>query len=82
MILSLKLFTVFTILTICLSAIANGETFDPGVKRSEIDRLLENAINQGLISGGVVLIGDNRKDLFCRAYGRLSAATGGKAGCY
>jgi len=75
MILSLKLFTVFTILTICLSSIANGKTFDPGVKRSEIDRLLENAINQGLISGGVVLIGDNRKDLFCRAYGRLSAAT-------
>jgi hypothetical protein len=66
MLLRLKLLTVFIILTICLCATADGEVLNSDVKQHEIDRLLEKAINHGLISGGVVLIGNSRKDLFCR----------------
>jgi CubicO group peptidase (beta-lactamase class C family) len=69
----LKLITVFIILTLCFAATAVGQVFDHGAKRYEIDLLMESAINRGLISGGVVLIGNSRHDLLCRAYGKLSA---------
>jgi CubicO group peptidase (beta-lactamase class C family) len=40
----------------------------------EIDLLVQDAINRGLIAGGVVLVGDNRHVLIRRAYGKLSGS--------
>jgi CubicO group peptidase (beta-lactamase class C family) len=40
----------------------------------EIDLLLQDAINSGLIAGGVVLVGDSRHVLIRRAYGKLSGS--------
>jgi CubicO group peptidase (beta-lactamase class C family) len=42
--------------------------------RHEVDALVEGAIDHGLISGGVVLIGNNHENIFCGAYGRLSGS--------
>ncbi len=39
-----------------------------------IDCVMKGAIASGLISGGVVLVGDSYGDLFVRAYGRMSPA--------
>jgi CubicO group peptidase (beta-lactamase class C family) len=40
-----------------------------------IDQLMESSIHQGLISGGVILIGTRDRTLFEKAYGRVSAVT-------
>ncbi|HEU0264639.1 MAG TPA: serine hydrolase domain-containing protein [Geobacterales bacterium] len=40
----------------------------------QIDLLMEDAISQGLIAGGVVMIGNSRGPLLTRSYGRISAA--------
>jgi CubicO group peptidase (beta-lactamase class C family) len=69
-----KISIILITLAFCLSAFAGDESFNPDAKRREIDSLLESAISRGLIAGGVVVIGNSRKDLFCRAYGRLSDA--------
>jgi CubicO group peptidase (beta-lactamase class C family) len=42
--------------------------------RHEIDMLVQGAMDRGLISGGVVLIGDDHENLLCGAYGRLSGS--------
>lgn len=39
-----------------------------------IDQLTESAIHKGLISGAVVLIGDRRKILFAKGYGKVASA--------
>src|SRR6266704_4877891 len=39
-----------------------------------IDRLMESAIQRGLVAGGVVLIGDRGGFLLERAYGKMSCA--------
>lgn len=43
---------------------------------SQIDRVLEAAVDSGLITGAVVLIGDGSRDLFLRPYGVLSPEPG------
>lgn len=74
MMIRLKVFIILITLAFCLSAFAGGESSDPDAKRKEIDCLLERAMSHGLIAGGVVVIGNSRNTLFCRAYGRLSCA--------
>lgn len=37
-----------------------------------IDQLLENSINKGLVSGGVILVGSRDRTIFEKAYGRVS----------
>jgi CubicO group peptidase (beta-lactamase class C family) len=46
------------------------QALQPPAPATKIDLLMENAIANGLISGGVVLVGDNETVLFQRAYGR------------
>jgi CubicO group peptidase (beta-lactamase class C family) len=46
---------------------------ETGEQTAKIDLLLGNAISQGLIAGGVVLVGNRKGILFERAYGRSSA---------
>lgn len=40
-----------------------------------IDQLIENSIQKGLISGGVVLVGNSQKNLFEKGYGKVSPAS-------
>lgn len=49
-------------------------TNQPGPALPRIDQLMENAIQSGLIAGGVILIGNRAGTLFEKAYGRVSAA--------
>lgn len=69
--------TIIAVLLLCCTAAFAGSPPPPppgqGERTSKIDRLLEGAISQGLIAGGVVLIGDRKGMLFERAYGRMSA---------
>jgi CubicO group peptidase (beta-lactamase class C family) len=72
---SRRSFVVFagSLFFLCLVVSAGRETHaETGPGR--IDALVESAIRHGLISGGVVAIGNSRGELFCRAYGRLWGA--------
>jgi CubicO group peptidase (beta-lactamase class C family) len=42
------------------------------VSAHRIDQLIENSIQKGLISGGVVLIGSSQRNLFEKGYGKVS----------
>jgi CubicO group peptidase (beta-lactamase class C family) len=42
------------------------------VRPDDIDLIMEDAISEGLVAGGVVLIGDSKGILYQRAYGRTS----------
>lgn len=69
--------TIIAVLLLCCTAAFAGSPPPPlpgqGERTSKIDLLLEGAISQGLIAGGVVLIGDRKGMLFEQAYGRMSA---------
>lgn len=52
-----------------------GPAAAPGTDRfMKIDQLMEEAISNGLIAGGVVLIGTHEETLFEKAYGKVSSA--------
>ena len=57
------------------SVFAGDVTVTQVDRLTKIDQLLTGAISQGLIAGGVVLIGNHAEILFERAYGKVSSAT-------
>jgi serine-type D-Ala-D-Ala carboxypeptidase len=67
----------FTAAALLLSAaVASAGDFPaaPAERTKRIDTLLENAIAQGLVAGGVVLIGERQGVLFEKAYGKNSSS--------
>ena len=69
-----RLFFLFIVLILFLpAATAAGEEFPSLSAVLDIDFLLEHAASQGLIAGGVVLIGTRSGTFFERAYGRMSS---------
>ena len=63
---------------LCLALIAFASP-SFGADPARIDALLNQAISQNLIAGGVVLIGSRDRLLFERAYGRVSAVPDARA---
>jgi CubicO group peptidase (beta-lactamase class C family) len=53
-------------------ALAMNQQISPSLR---IDQLMGSSIQKGLISGGVILIGNRSRTLFEKAYGRVSPAT-------
>ncbi len=67
--------TIFlAVIAFSCGGVARGNTPQEPDWPYEIDMLLHGAIKRGLVSGGVVLIGDSRENIFCRAYGKLSGS--------
>lgn len=54
--------------------LAGDDPLEELVSADSIDCVMQGAIASRLVSGGVVLVGDSRTDLFVRAYGRISPA--------
>ncbi len=69
----LRIFVLF-VLMISQPVLADDAQTRQVVRADKIDLLVENAISQGLIAGGVVLVGNHTGVLFERAYGKISAA--------
>jgi CubicO group peptidase (beta-lactamase class C family) len=63
-----------TVLFLALPAHSRDLDLDTLVQGYSIDRAMENAIDSGLINGGVVFVGDSTGQFFLRPYGRLSPA--------
>jgi len=61
------------LLLLAASAFAADAQAPQALRSERIDRLVENSMAQGLIAGGVVLVGNSRDVLFERAYGKVSA---------
>jgi CubicO group peptidase (beta-lactamase class C family) len=61
------------VLILILPGASSGGTAPPLSVILDIDLLMEHAITQRLIAGGVVLIGGRNGVLFQRAYGRMSS---------
>jgi len=57
-----------------LPATPPAEVKQPPAPAARIDQLMENAIRKGLISGGVVLVGNADGTHFIKGYGRVTAA--------
>ena len=74
----LRIITVLVVLAFPLTASLAAHVPSESGYRHEIDMLAQGAIDRGLIAGGVVLIGDNQENIFCRAYGRLSGSAEAK----
>lgn len=70
-------YLVLVFLVFLVSPAARGdEPLEDLVRADSIDCLMDSAVASGLISGGTVLIGNGRADLFVNAYGNLSPAPG------
>lgn len=70
------LFIALALLSMSVSA--GAYTHYESIHESDIDLLLRKAMEDGLVAGGVVLVGDNRRNIFFRAYGRVSGVIGSK----
>ncbi|MBP1728994.1 MAG: beta-lactamase [Deltaproteobacteria bacterium] len=55
-----------------------AEVKQPLSPAARIDQLMGSSIQKGLISGGVVLVGDSRSTRFAKGYGRVTAAAEAK----
>lgn len=63
----------------CSPARSGDDPLEELVRADSIDCVMKGAIASGLISGGVVLVGDGNEDLFFRPYGGVSPAKGAPA---
>lgn len=70
-----KYLTIGLLLSFAASVFAGDVPVTQADRLAKIDTLLTGAISQGLISGGVVLVGNHAEVLFERAYGKVSNAT-------
>jgi CubicO group peptidase (beta-lactamase class C family) len=73
-------FFIYPVIYLLLSAVPPAAVAGPlpvqAVQTENIDFLMGQAMSRGLIVGGVVLIGNSKGDVFERAYGRTSVASG------
>lgn len=60
-------------------AFGAGDSLEGLVMTGNLDCVMEDAIASGLVSGGVLLVGDGKEDLFVRSYGRVSTEAGAPA---
>jgi CubicO group peptidase (beta-lactamase class C family) len=76
-------FFIYSIIYLLLSAVPLAAVADTIPEQpsqtGDIDSLMEQAMARGLIAGAVVLIGDNKGNIFERAYGRISIASDARA---
>lgn len=70
----LKYLSIGVLLLFATSAFADDAPLTHADRLEKIDKLLSGAISQGLIAGGVVLVGNHAEVLFERAYGKVSAS--------
>ncbi len=70
----LKYLSIGILLLFATSAFADDAQLTHADRLEKIDKLLSGAISQGLIAGGVVLVGNHAEVLFERAYGKVSAS--------
>ena len=71
---SVRILLFLTVLFLALPADSRDLDLDSLVQGCSIDRAMENAVDSGLINGGVVFVGDSTGQLFLRPYGRISPA--------
>lgn len=71
-------FVILLLVSTPVFAVADEFPQFPG-RHGKIDELVEGAISDGLIAGGVVLIGNHAKVLFEKAYGKVSNAPDARA---
>ena len=65
------------LISLCsVPAFGNGDSLEGLVMTGSLDCVMEAAIASGLVSGGVLLVGDGKEDLFVRSYGRVSNEAG------
>jgi len=67
-----KLILILFFIPALLFASEAKESANTASSAHRIDQLIENSIQKGLISGGVVLIGSSQKTLFEKGYGKVS----------
>ncbi|GAB7026273.1 serine hydrolase domain-containing protein [Geotalea toluenoxydans] len=78
MVLSIRYFFVF-LLFVTAPVFAADEIPQLPDRHAKINELIEGAISDGLIAGGVVLVGDHAQVLFEKAYGKVSNAPDARA---